>query len=281
MVQEPENNIYKWIASDGTGLFAQSWKPKGIVKAVIALVHGLGEHSSRYAHWAAMFCRKEMAFVTMDLRGHGHSGGKKGHTPSYDMLMQDVQLLIDKSAELFPGVPVVLYGHSMGGNLVANYILIKNPGVSACIITSPWLKLSFDVPKAKLLAGKLVQGIFPSFSQPSGLIADNLCRDKKVVQDYMNDPLVHSKISITLFSSVYKNGLEAIRRAGDVSIPCLLVHGSDDQITSPKGSKEFAEGNPRRVTLKIWDAGYHELHNEPFQKEVFGYLYDWLKPHIA
>ncbi len=280
MNQDQENTIYKWIANDGTGLFAQSWKPAKPAKAVIALVHGLGEHSARYAHWAAMFCGNDIAFVTMDLRGHGHSGGKKGHTPSYYMLMQDIQLLIDKSTELFPGIPVILYGHSMGGNLAVNYLLMKKPDVSACIITSPWLKLSFDVPKAKLLAGKLVQGIFPSFSQPSGLIADNLCQDKQVVQDYLNDPLVHDKISIALFSSVYKNGLRAIQQAGNLNIPCLLMHGSNDKITSPEGSREFAKANPSMVNLKIWEDAFHELQNEPFRLDVFHFIINWLKIYI-
>ena len=281
MKQEPENTIYKWLAADGTGLFAQSWKPTGTVKAVIALVHGLGEHSGRYAHWAAMFCEKDIAFVAMDLRGHGHSGGKKGHTPSYEILMDDTEMLIAKAGELFPGVPVILYGHSMGGTLAANYILMKNPGVRACVITSPWLKLSFEVPKLKLMAGNIVKGVFPSFSQPSGLVADYLSHDKEVVRLYLNDPLVHNKISITLFSTVYKNGLEAIRRAGEVSVPCLLMHGEDDKITSPGGSEEFAAANPAKVSLKIWEGAFHELHNEPIKKEVFQYLYDWLKPQIA
>lgn len=281
MKEEPENTIYKWLASDGTGLFAQCWKPKAKAQAVIALVHGLGEHSGRWAYWAGNFCNKNIAVLAMDLRGHGHSSGKKGHTPSYGMLMNDVELLINKAKELFPGVPVIPYGHSMGGNLVLNYVLRNTTDESSCIITSPWLKLSFDVPRAKLLAGKIVRGIYPSFSQPSGLVADNLSRDKNVVQNYINDPLVHQKISITLFSSVYNNGLWAIHQAGNLNIPCLLMHGGQDQITSPAGSEEFNKANPEKITLKIWEGAYHELHNEPEKEEVFNYIFNWLKPHIS
>jgi alpha-beta hydrolase superfamily lysophospholipase len=281
MNQETENTIYKWIASDGTGLFAQSWKPTTQARAVVALVHGLGEHSSRYAHWVGYFCEKGIALITMDLRGHGHSGGLKGHTPSYKQLLNDVELLLQNAREMFPGIPVILYGHSMGGNLALNYALDQSPNVTACIITSPWLKLSFDPPKLKLLAGKIIRGILPSFSQPSGLIASYLSRDEQVVSAYMQDPLVHDKISIALFTGVHANGLTAIHKADKLDFPCLLMHGEKDMITSPAGSKEFASGNPGKVTLKIWEGGYHEMHNEPEKKVVFDYLYNWLEPHLS
>ncbi len=281
MNQKTENTSNKLISPDGTMLFVQSWKPAKMVQAVVALVHGLGEHSGRWSYWAGKFCEQNVAVVAIDLRGHGNSGGKRGHAASYETLMKDLEVLINEATKQFPNVPIILYGHSMGGNLALNYVLKYNPPIKACIITSPWLKLSFEVPKLKLLTGRIVKCIYPSFSQPSGLVATHLCRNNVVVNQYLNDPLVHNKISITLFSSVYSNGLRAIDHAGKLDVPCLIMHGQDDKLTSPSGSEEFSKGNPLKVNLKIWDGAFHELHNEPEKDEVFSFMFNWLKIYLA
>ena len=114
-------------APDGVQFYFQGWQPETPPKAVVCLVHGLGEHSGRYAHVAAALNDAGYALLGFDLRGHGKSGGPRGHTPSYETLMDDIGRLLAEAAQRYPGQPQFLYGHSLGGNLVLNYALRRKP----------------------------------------------------------------------------------------------------------------------------------------------------------
>ena len=123
-------------------------------KAAIMLVHGHGEHVARYDHVAAALTEKGYAMLGFDLRGHGKSGGPRGHTPSYDALMDDIASFSQQTDQRYAGLPRFLYGHSLGGNLVLNYALRRKPDLHGVIATGPWLKLAFDPPASQVtLAG--------------------------------------------------------------------------------------------------------------------------------
>jgi alpha-beta hydrolase superfamily lysophospholipase len=121
-----------------------------------------------------------------------------------------------------------------------------------------------------------MKSLIPGLIQPSGLNINHISHDETVVEKYSNDPLVHGKISVSLFASAMTAAKYSLAHASELKIPTLLMHGSDDMICSPEGSREFA-GRSNMVDLKIWDGGYHELHNEPFKGEVFKYIMDWIK----
>ena len=154
---------------DGLKLYGQSWEPDGKPDAIVCLLHGFNEHSGRYAHLADALIGKAYALIVCDLRGHGKSQGCRGHTPSYDALLDDIDQLYNLAEERYPGVPCFLYGHSMGGNLALNYILSQRKKPAGAIITGPWLRLSYDPPVVKVALGKIMSNIWPTFSQPAGL----------------------------------------------------------------------------------------------------------------
>ena len=245
-------------------------------KAVIVLVHGLGEHTGRYSHVAAMFKKQGIGFAGVDLPGHGKSDGRRGNIASYAIVSEMIDILLSSCKKTFPGVPLYLYGHSLGGGIALDYLLRKNPKINGAIVTSPWLRLSFEPPKFKVLMASVMKNIVPGLIQPSGLNVDHISHDTEVVDRYKSDPLVHDKISVSLFHGAMNAGAYSLAHSADLKVPVLLIHGSDDKITSPDGSRQFAANNPK-VTLKIWDGGYHELHNEPFKEEVFKYIIDWMK----
>src|SRR5215211_8837925 len=110
-------------SSDGVSLYRQSWAPEGEAKAVVTLIHGFGEHSGRYPHVAEALTAEGYTLVAGDHRGHGRSQGLRGHTPTYDHLMDDIGGLLADAARRFPGRPSFIYGHSMGANLTLNYAL--------------------------------------------------------------------------------------------------------------------------------------------------------------
>lgn len=271
----------KYRTPDNLDLFVQSWEPQDKPKAVICLVHGLGEHSGRYAHLAEYLTGKGFAFTTFDLRGHGKSQGKMGHTSSYKALLDDIRVFLDKTSNQFPGLTQFLYGHSLGGNLVMNYALRRKPRIKGIIVTSPWLRLSFELPAIKIAMGKIMNKIWPSFTQSSELDIKALSRDPEVIKIYENDPLVHDRISARLFISAYEAGLWALEHANELELPLLLMHGSADEINSPAASNDFAKKKKENVTFKMWEGFYHELHNEPQKQEVFSFLLSWLERRNA
>jgi alpha-beta hydrolase superfamily lysophospholipase len=275
-----ENQSGSFTAADGNKMFFQSWSPSGNPEMVIALVHGLGEHSGRYQHWARKFCEESIAFAAFDLRGHGLSEGKRGNIPSLEVAFSDIGLFLERVEVIFPDTPVVLYGHSLGGNLAVNYVLSRDSNLAALVMTSPWLQLSAPVPNYKKMLAHLAGSLMPSFIQPSGLDPVYLSRDQKVVHEYRSDPLVHDRISAGLYLSGSHGSEKALSLAGNITMPVLIMHGTDDGLTSPEGSKSFNGNSGENVTLKLWDGFYHELHNEPEKDDVFLFIAGWLHKDV-
>jgi len=272
---------FKLESFDGLPLFVQSWQPKSKSKAVICLVHGLGEHSGRYTYVANRLTQAGYSLIAFDLRGHGKSPGPRGHTPCYEALMLDISSLLKVANRQFPQLPSFLYGHSLGGNLVLNYALRCKSQLKGVIVTAPWLRLAFEPPAFKIILGQMMNKIWPSFSQINGLDTKALSHDPEVVKAYENDPLVHSHISARMFISVYQSGIWALKHAAEFSLPLLLMQGGADKIISLKASSEFASKISQRCTFKIWDGFYHEIHNEKQKEEVFNFLIKWLDKKIS
>ncbi|RJR30761.1 MAG: alpha/beta hydrolase [Desulfobacteraceae bacterium] len=266
-----------WRSKDGLDFFGRAWHPDQAAKGVICLVHGLGEHVGRYEHAGAEFAEAGYALLGFDQRGHGRSDGPRGHTPSYDALMDDIGELLDQAEKHYPGVPCFLYGHSMGGNEVINYGMRRNPPLLGVIATGPWLRLSFRPSAWQVALGRLMNKVAPAFTQASKLDATAISRDSRVVEAYTNDPLVHDRISARLFVEMYDSGEWALANAARLSIPLLLMHGGADRITSASASREFAQKSGGNTALHIQDGLYHEIHNEPEKSGVFKIMIAWLE----
>ena len=268
---------FQFKTNDGSILYAREWRPEKDLRGMICLVHGLGEHSGRYAHLAVVLTQEGYALLTYDQRGHGQSLGQRGHVPSYESLLNDIDSFGLESARRFPNMPLFLYGHSLGGNLVLNYVLRRKSKFVGVIATSPWLRLAFEPSALKVKLALIMNKLWPTFSQSNGLDQSALSHDISVVDAYRVDPYVHDQISARLFSAVYQAGFWAIENAAQFNKPLLLMHGEGDRITSVKATKEFAEQVQQDCTLKIWKGLYHELHNELEKAEIIEYLISWLK----
>ncbi len=190
--------------------------------------------------------------------------------------MEDVSAFLSLVEKRYPGLPMFLYGHSMGGNLVLNYSLRRKPQVVGVIATGPWLKLAFDPPAMQVRLGRMMNKIAPGFTQKSGLDQAALSHDPKVVKAYADDPLVHEKISARLFVDMYESGLWALDHAANFPLPLLIMHGTGDRLTSATASREFAERGGKNVTWKAWESAYHEIHNEPEKAEVLKTMVSWM-----
>jgi acylglycerol lipase len=271
-----------WKTADGLSIFAQGWEPaEQSPKAVICLVHGIGEHSGRYTHVAEAFTKSGYVLFGADLRGHGKSEGPRGHFPSIGAVILDIDQLLDHARSRYPGVPLILYGHSLGGILVLYYGLKQKPDVKGIIATSSGLHTALEKQPVKILAAKILGSIIPGVSLPTGLDVNAISQDKEVVATYSADPLVHDRMSLG-FGKIMLGVIRlTFNRAKEFPVPLLLMHGKSDTIAYPSGSEEIAALVKEKSTLVIWENGWHELHNEPFKEEVFKTMISWLDGLLA
>ena len=278
-----KHTAFNWYGPDGQLVFAQKWQPDNNFKlrGVICLIHGLGEHSSRYKHFAKFFTQHDFAVMACDLRGHGQSEGKRGHVKSFHILLNQVDKLLEEASKKFPGTPRFVYGHSMGGNIVINHALTHNPRIKGVIVSAPWLRTVVEVPKSKLLLAKVASFVWGAYTESNGLDLAQLSRDTQVAKDYEEDPLVHDKISANLFFQGTQYANESMEKADELDIPMLLMHGTKDGITDYTASVEFAKKAPKYVTFKEWPNFYHELHNEPEKNDVLEHVLAWIETRLA
>ncbi len=270
-----------WKTQDGVNIFAEGWEPTVIQpKGVVCLVHGLGEHTSRYAHVAEAFGKDGLILFGADLRGHGRSGGPRGHISSIEDFMQGIDLLLEQAHTRYPNLPIILYGHSLGGILVLHYSLLHKPAIKGVIATSSGLHTALENQKVKIALAKVLGSIAPKTLIASGLDAKSISRDEKVVQTYLNDPLVHDKISFGFGRVMLDVTGWTLAHAGEFPLPLLLMHGKADAIAFPSSSAEFAAPLKERCTLVLWDGAYHELHNEPEKNEVFKTMTLWMDARL-
>ncbi|HEX2393899.1 MAG TPA: alpha/beta fold hydrolase, partial [Bacteroidales bacterium] len=171
---------YKWKSFDGIMLYGQSWFPEEQPAAVINYVHGFKDHSNRFGKWAARLAENGYAVVAIDLRGHGRSEGRRGYAKSYNDFLGDIDVLLSNSRNIFKGLPHFLYGHSFGGNLVANYLIKGKNLPEAAVITSPWFTLTVAPSLFRMIMVQIIKSILPTITLVSNLDIRYLSRDQVI-----------------------------------------------------------------------------------------------------
>ena len=271
--------------ADGLKLHVQDWPHADAANApgTVLIVHGLGEHIGRYAHVAAHLNSWGWHAVGYDHRGHGRSEGGRGLLRISDALLVDLATVIDALRQQRPG-PLVLLGHSMGGEIAARFVSEGVGGgqpaawyrpVEALVLSSPALAADTNVVQKLMLA---VFGTLTPNLAVNGLKPEWISRDPKVVAAYTADPLVHDRISPRLARFILGGGALVRERAAQWSLPTLLIYAGSDRCVAPRGSREFAGAAPQSVvTTREFGPLFHEIFNEPEQAEVFEVLGAWLQ----
>ncbi|MBC8354803.1 MAG: lysophospholipase [Planctomycetes bacterium] len=269
-----EHNTFELQGSQP--LFAQSWIPSSEIRGTIGIVHGLGEHSSRYRPFAELLATSGYRVFAYDQRGHGQTSGKRGDAPSYDVLLDDVETLLAEMSAADDLSPKFLFGQSFGGALVLNLALRRQPSLNGIIVSSPLLRPTHPPARWKDIAGRCLQRVCPSFQFRTGIEAEQLSHDLAVAKAYKADALVHDQVSARIAVAMLDAGQWAIDHADQLSTPTLLMHGTSDPITSSDATVEFAERASECCTLEIFSDLYHELHWERESDEVFEVVLNWL-----
>ncbi len=250
----------------------------------ILLAHGLGEHSGRYSHVIEILLDRGLSVWAMDHRGHGQSGGKRGHVRFFDQYIEDLHQMIKiVRKDMADPMKCFLLGHSMGGLIVLNYAEKHPRMIDGLIVSSPGLAPANGIPLIKGAAGKLMSKIWPGLALNNELDSNFLSHDKSVVTDYNDDPLVHPWVTARWFTEYLKAMADTIQSAPSVKTPILMQIAGDDHLVDAEASRKFFDS--LSVTDKcfhFYDGLYHEIYNElgEKRKQVLNDLEKWVEEHI-
>jgi acylglycerol lipase len=271
---EPSDFILKTF--DGINLFAQCLVPYYNPKALVILIHSIGEHCNRYQWLAEQLVEKDFAVLFFDLRNHGRSGGKKRFAANYPDFLKDIESIVNQGIQMFPSIPVFIYGQGFGGNLALNYTISGSPFIQGLIVTSPWLKPIKKNPAYQSLLIPYLMQIAPGFLIQTGLKAEDISRDLKAVYLYRNDPMISRKMGIKLLNQTNAAAIKASRSIYKINVPFLLMHGSADNFISCQTSRDFVQNASERTTFIEWEGAYHELHNDIEKEKILEAIINWL-----
>ncbi len=263
------------VSADGTSLEYRAW-PRPGARGTFAVIHGLGEHSGRYAHFAGGMAEHGFATYAVDMRGHGKSPGPRGHVDRWSQWTDDVSAFV-KHVEGFAGGEVVPLGHSFGGAALLSTVLTgKLPQTRRFVVSSPALRLKVAVPAWKLQLGAVASKIAPRLVMSNEVDPGTVSRIPEVVEAYRTDPLVHGKISSRMFSEWQAASSDILARAGEITIPFLILAGTADALIDPEGSRNLHENAPAVSELHLLEGRYHEPFNDRDSDEVFRLIAGWL-----
>jgi len=269
------------VASQVSTRHVHRWWPKEQEAwGAMTVIHGFGDHGGRFAGMATSLASLGLAVTAVDLIGHGRSPGRRGVIDSYDQLLDEVDRALELSKRKWPKVPHFVFGQSMGGNLVINWMLRRpeaTEGVFGAIAAAPLLKAK-SMPREKYMrAGRWLADRLPNFRVPTPAKVEWLCRDPRAQDAYRRDRLVHRTMSLRLATSLVDSGLWAMQRAADLGVPSLLIHGSEDRLTCPIATQEFANRAGGHVEFLLFQGCRHELHEEPPREYIFESIASWAK----
>jgi alpha-beta hydrolase superfamily lysophospholipase len=263
---------------DGLKLHTKNWliaEPK----ANLLLVHGLGEHSARYEHVAKALNKIGISVYSFDLRGHGLSEGARTFIKDIKEYRQDLETIIPVMAS---ELPLYILGHSMGGLIVSDFLLQENKNnVKGVILTGPALEVGEEISAFKQLLIRVLNWISPQLKTVK-LDPKSISRDSAEVEKYIADPLISKEAGRAGMGVALLNAIADVKtKFNQFDYPMLLMHGGEDVITNPEGSKSLMTQSPSKdKTLKIWDEAYHEIFNETNKEEVIDFMINWLKKRI-
>lgn len=264
-------------------LCGQRWTPQTEDPlGTVVMVHGLGEHSQRYRPLAADLASHRWASLTADLPGHGRSPGRRGHIRSYRSLLAEIAGMLQSAAAALPGRPLVLLGHSMGGNLAANYVLRRRdvapqaPAPIGLVLSGPMFLPTKPPPRPQIFAAWLTGHLLPWWTIRAPVCSDQLTRNQAEIDRLANDPLTHRRLSLYLGTQLLAQGRHALDHAAQIDLPTLVLHGTDDPITSHRASESFAVRVGPHAQFIPLHGMLHEIFHEPDRHRVIAALAQWL-----
>lgn len=284
MIREAsDTTLSTFTSGEGDNIALQDWpQPEGVApRGVVVIVHGLGEHAGRYDNVARQLNRWGFAVRGYDQYGHGESDGVRGALPSSGRLLDDLTDIVESTrVRMAKGLPLVLFGHSMGGLVAAWQVALRKVRVDGLVLSSPLLDPGLNGVRKLLLS--FVPRVAPNLTMGNGVDPDFISHDAGVVAAYRADPLVHDRISGRLAQFMAGSGPIVIECAPQWTVPTLLMYAGQDKLVNPRGSRAFAAAAPPNVvTSYCFKDLFHEIFNELDSEQVFQTLKQWLDERFS
>lgn len=272
----------RFNGADGYSVYYQYWLPEQQPRAVLLVVHGAGEHSSRYRDLADYFCARGYLVAALDHIGHGKSDGVYGHIDRFSQYLETLHLFRGEVERDAPGLPLILLGHSMGGLIALAYLLQHASGIAACALSGPAVRTDLEPGPLQIAIIRTLGLLLPRLGVMQ-LDAGGVSRDSRVVEAYRADPLVHhGKLSARFVCELFSTMQRVQEQVAQIQLPLLLMHGEADVMTAPSGSVfVYENAGSADKTLKLYPGLYHEIFNEPEREQVLADLGSWCEAHLA
>lgn len=269
-------------AGAGARLAGQCWPAPGTPRAAVLLAHGYAEHFGRYEHVAARLNAAGFTVYAIDHWGHGRSDGTPGFVPAFSAFTDGMALLLGHVSAELPGVPRVLVGHSMGGLIAVHHLIAHQDAYATAVLSGPAIAASEPPGAVMIFISRLLSRLAPRLGVLA-LDAAGVSRDPAVVAAYRADPLVYTgKMGARLAKEMFEAMGAAQAGAGTIRLPLLMLHGGDDRLTAPEGSRlldrTVASTDKRLV---IHPGLYHEIFNEPEGPAVLDEVVGWIEAHLG
>lgn len=275
---KPTESYFK--SHDNNRLYYQAWRANR-ARAVLIFVHGLNDHSGRYTYPIKYFLKHNYTLYLFDQRGHGKSDGPRSYVDKFDSYLKDLHKFCNFVAGGEKNKKIFLVGHSMGGQIVINYINKYGNTVEGFVSSSANVIMAIDLSWFKRLIIFFLSYFAPRIYLDSKINPKWLSRDLAVVRDYKRDPLVLKKTTVGLAAELMRNQESLLKLARNIRLPALVIHGGNDRICSMKGSRKFYRHLASSdKTVRIYDGYFHELFNDLGKEKVFKGINEWINRHL-
>lgn len=262
-----------------SGLYWQSWEADAPV-GVVVVVHGAHEHSGRYRHVAERLTAAGYTVYAFDLPGHGHSPGRRGNIDRMATVVRGVDEVTRMAGDSHPDAPLFIYGHSLGGLIVLQYLTgSPDQRLRGAVVSAPALDTSTATAVQRMIA-PVVSALLPNLGIVP-LDPEAVSRDPAVVQAYRTDPLNYlGKMGARTGSELMLTAHGMPARLPRITMPLLVLHGGADRLMPSRASAVVRDhAGSSDITVHIYEGLYHEPHNEPEKEQVLGEIVAWLDAH--
>jgi alpha-beta hydrolase superfamily lysophospholipase len=274
----PGPDLETTLRRGGLDVHVEHYQPSADARLSLVMVHGFSAHCGLYPHVGRALAGNGIAVTQFDGRGHGKSGGRRGHVDDFADYLDDLAMIIAWARERNPDLPWAIMGHSFGGAVVLAFTLdekrIDKP--SRLVAVAPYLKLKMNVSAPKRMATTVAARVLPTFSASNGLRGEEISRNPKVVDGFWKDPLIFHQATAGWFMATLRAQAHLRTHAERLKVPTLMLLAGEDRIVANEANLAFARSAGEAVAVKTYDGLFHELLLEPEAPVVIQDIGHWL-----